>query len=680
MTTPPRAVLSEHLEERVRGRRLLAGMFLTFRFDPGFFEQEVLPVFFDIPLSHAPAVKLIQLEDALHSVPHGVAVYYDHNGIIPAAGGGRLDVKRIPICHRAIFHPKNIFALVEEQEPDNDGHRAQALIAASLSANLTRAGWWENVEVCHTEEIAENDRTRLRTDLIGFLNRLERLAGTKASDGHAALKAIHAFLRKTDQRAQRTSQGPLHPHFFDGSTGAFVDFLDSVTAGSLRGMNLEIISPYFDESADTLPLHDLLARLDPKETRVLLPRDETGAALCSKDVFDNLRKLDDVTWARLPADLLRSGKAAGARPRPVHAKVYRFFRRSPKREVLFIGSVNLTSPAHQRGGNLETGFLVELDPPQRPDWWLIADTAIPGSCKHRDEDEGAATAGGTRLTLRFWWNTGQGQAFWDSPAASPRLGVKWQDVELFALEALPPKAWTPLDAAATGELRRVLRSTSILTVSGDGKEPGFLLVQEEGMHARPSLLLDLSPAEILRYWSLLTPAQRAEFLNARAPELAQTDEGAALLLRDVGPGPEETFFDRFAGIFLAFGSLERAIRQALPANPREATYRLFGQKYDSLPNLLKKVMESDATGQGDATEHYVTALCARQLVSELERAYPDLFRVHRDEANVLAAQIAQTAVLRDRLIAHDESRMPEFLQWFDRWFLRRATPVEAEPP
>ena len=89
-TMPPRAVLSDHLEEALRGRRLLAGVFLTFQFDPAFFEQDILPVFFDIPLSHAVPVKLVQLEDALRSVPSGVAIYYDRNGIIPGAGGARL--------------------------------------------------------------------------------------------------------------------------------------------------------------------------------------------------------------------------------------------------------------------------------------------------------------------------------------------------------------------------------------------------------------------------------------------------------------------------------------------------------------------------------------------------------------------------------------------------------------
>lgn len=136
----PRAVLSERLEEMLGGRRLIAGVFLTFRFDPEFFEQEILPVLLDVPLSHAAEIKLVQLEDALRSGPDGVAVYYDQNGIVPEAGPARLDVRRIAVRHRtSIFHPKNVFALVESAEANESGRRSRALIVACLSANLTPA-------------------------------------------------------------------------------------------------------------------------------------------------------------------------------------------------------------------------------------------------------------------------------------------------------------------------------------------------------------------------------------------------------------------------------------------------------------------------------------------------------------------------------------------------------------
>ncbi len=681
---PPHAVLSEQLEERLRGRRLVAAVFLTFRFDPEFFEQEVLPIFLDVPLSHASAIKLVQLEDAMRSVPVGVAVYYDQNGLVPEAGPAKLDVKRVAVRHRTgIFHPKNVFALLEDNEPDDEGHRAKALIVSCLSANLTRAGWWENVEVCHTEEIAESGEggfTRLRDDLVRFLEGLERRVADKAPDGHAPLRAIRDFLRNTYQRERRSNNGMLYPHFFDGRTSV-PDFLRSVADRSLDGMNLEIISPYFDAGPNSAPIEDLINEFSPREVRVFLPRAHTGEATCSPDIYESIRSLPNVSWARMPQELLRSGSSENARQRMVHAKVYRFFAPQPKFEVLFIGSVNLTIPAHSLGGNLETGFLVQLSPPRRPDWWLIADTLRPRAYKVCPEDESNTATGGSKLSVRFWWNSTTAEAYWDDSSTSPKLSVTLQGIEIFSVDSLQPKTWSPLATEVYPELQRVLRSTSILTVVGEGKEPGLILVQEEGMSHRPSLMFDLSPAEILRYWSLLTAAQRAAFLETRAPEFASTGQGAALVSR-YAPHPQtQTFFDRFAGIFLAFGNLERSIRSALrEAREREATYRLFGQKYDSLGCLLDRVLKDSTDGKGDLVDHYVIVLCAQQLVQELRREYVDFWGEHLADGKLLRDQLGALQPLRERLIARDPVQMPAFLDWFDRWFLQRAIPVVQEAP
>ena len=51
-----RKVLSEAFQQAMEGWRLRSAVFLTFGFNPGFFEQEILPIFFDIPMSHAPVL------------------------------------------------------------------------------------------------------------------------------------------------------------------------------------------------------------------------------------------------------------------------------------------------------------------------------------------------------------------------------------------------------------------------------------------------------------------------------------------------------------------------------------------------------------------------------------------------------------------------------------------------
>jgi len=675
---PPSAVLSEELKSAVAGRRLLAAAFLTFRFEPEFFEQQVLPLFFDVPLSHAEVIKRVQMEDLLRDVPHGVAVYYDQNGIAADAKPARLDARRVGVRHATgIFHSKNVFALLEAPEPDENGYRERALIVATMSANLTRAGWWENVEVCHIEELHEGDRTRLRDDLLGFLEGLERRVSDKASDGHAALKAIKAFLRSTRQRLVRSSKGWLEPHFFDATTSV-IEFLETAAGRALRGLNLEIVSPYFDAGPVSAPLADLLTQFSPREVRIYLPKTDAGDALCSKGIFEWVKAQPNVSWARLSKEVTRGGKAEGVKGRAVHAKVYRFFSAQPKREFLFVGSVNLTNPAHRRGGNLETGFLVELDPPRRPDWWMQCDGSKPDIFESRAEDEGAVSTAGSRLSLRYFWDAKRAEAYWDDPAESGALRVLWSGGPLFDIERLRSRAWTALATSSAEALEQVLRSTSILLVTGDRAEAVSLLVEEEGMKSKPSVLFDLSPSEILRYWSLLTAEQRAAFLEARAPEAAIGDADASLVTRYARSLDMDTFFDRFAGIFISFGSLERHIRESLEVgNGRAAEYRLFGQKYDSLGRLLDRVHEDSQKGRGELIEHYVMALCARQTVNELRREFPDFFKEHTADTRRLEEQLETVGRLRAHLAESDQT-MPEFLEWFERWFLRRAPPVEQE--
>lgn len=665
----PRAVLSRHFGDRMNGRRLVSAVFLTFRFDPGFFEQEVLPVFLDVPLSHATAIRLVQLEDALRSLPGHIAVYYDVNGLQQSdAGGAKLDVRRIPVQHRTgIFHPKNVFALIEAKEPDEEGHRPRSLLVASLSANVTRAGWWENVEVCHVEEIPEGGKTRLRDDLIEYLAWLERRV--PAQEEHAALRQIRAFLRGTEQRAQRTDNGVLYTHFYDGKQ-AVPDFLVEVMGNALRGMHLEVISPYFDDAAESKPLADLLDRFSPREVRVYLPRGRRGEALCRPELYAWVNGLKGVSWAGLPKDLLRLGKAEDAGSRTVHAKVYRFFSPQPKREILFIGSTNLTTAAHEAGGNAETGFLVEVIPARRPDFWLSAEERRPGAFHGAGEDEGTAASGGTRLRLRYRWDTGAAEAYWDDPKASPPLRIEAQGEELFRLADIPARQWFALPEGDAHRLGVLLKSASFLTVHGDSATPGILLVQEEGMSHKPSLLTELSVADILRYWSLLTVEQRAAFLEARAPELALLGQGADLVTASRLVAGKDTMFDRFAGIFHAFGCLERAVHEALTReNEREATYRLFGRKYDSLGSLLARILHGES--QGDAVDRYVIVLCARQLCAEVRTRWPDFWREHAADATALERLFDDARPIRDALVAKAPDEMEPFLAWFDEWFLRR---------
>ena len=224
-------------------------------------------------------------------------------------------------------------------------------------------------------------------------------------------------------------------------------------------------------------------------------------------------------------------------------------------------------------------------------------------------------------------------------------------------------------------MKEALVETSLFSVYTDGEESGLLLVQEEGMSHKPSLLLTLSAADILKYWSLLTPQQRAAFVDSHAPEAALLGPGEDLVVRTRRPVTHDTIFDRFAAAFHAFGCMERAVRAALDdEREKEASYRLFGKKYDSLGHLLERVAKDPPEKDIDG---YVILLCARQACQEIAGDYPEYWARHRDDAKSLEAQLEHSRVIRHRLSEGNQADIEPFMEWFDRWFLRRAEPPAA---
>ena len=676
----PHAVLSQHFSDRMEGRRLLAALFTTYQFDPGFFEQEILPIFFDVAMGHVPAVRLLQLEDVLRSLPGEIAVYYDANGlVISDAGSSRLAIQRAAIHHKTgVFHPKNVLLLVESLEPDKSGRHQRTLLVAAMSANLTRSGWWENVEVCHVEEIKEGEKTRLRDDLISFLRQLQRSAGASKLAEHKALLKIQDFLKTTKQLQQKSSASQLYPHFYCKQKPLSA-FLQDIAGKELHGMSLEVISPFFDDNNHCKPLTDIIAQCKPKEVRIFLPRNASGEVQCNMNIYESISALESVKWGKLPRELLRLGKSEDAGERYVHAKVYRFFSKKPKREVYLVGSVNLTTAAHQNGGNVETGYLIDRFPDKAPDYWLIADESKPAAFMVAKEDDPSKSAGVTHLVLKYHWDTEKAEVFWNHQKVSPKLKLESRGVTLGTIGPLPTKQWGFLDEEMATSIADILSETSFVNVHAEGTNPAVILIQEEGMYQKPSLLMQMSAADILRYWALLTPDQRAAYLEIQAGKLGIPGTGLNPFPHHPLPDMHDTLFDRFAGYFHAFACLERTVREALTPptkNEKEAVYRLFGKKYDSLGNLLDRVLAGDCVG--DDVHHYVIMLCVRQMCDEIQKAFPDFWSANQDGVAKIEERLQHASAIRARLVANNSPGMSAFLSWFDKWFLVRARMEESE--
>ena len=681
-------VLTEKVAEAIDGRRVRSAVFTTFSFDPGFFELNILPALFDQPFSQPDKVRRLQLEDALRTVDH-LAVYYDRRALAQDGEPAQLDYRRLDVSRRTgYFHPKVILLLVDEHheavgKATDDGSDAepvrQALVVGILSANLTRAGWWENVECAHIEEIKDRDindgRCSFRPDLLSLIRRFRQSAAD--ADDQSALDEINAFLLRRTQRdsfGKNKSGGTYHTRIFGGqSQKTLSDWLRQLYLDR-QDLNLEVISPYFD-AQDEGPLRDLADALRPREIRVYLPTELDGASRVTQATYEAIAALDETQWARLPGEVVKRGREDTSErlaPRRVHAKVYRVWKRGGP-DLLLVGSPNLTRAGHSHGtaGNLEAAFFVDIsDAGYYRRWWLEP--------LNRDADRFASTTSteaegfdvvGLDLSFQFDWGTKRLSYRLNESTADGFKVLTTAGQSLATVKEPRLGRWTVLGSAASSRLEELLLSTSFLLVEHRGQS-WRVLVREENMGHRPSLMMQLTPEEILEYWSLLTPHQRAQFIEARILDqveglpVAQVDR---LHLR-------ETLFDRFAGVYHAFGCLERAVDTALEdGRDNEADARLLGAKYDSLPNLLQKTLDRP---DGDPILNYVTFLCATQLRKELSRRHPDFFRQRTQHVKHLDELLDHLPTLRNS-IELDDTHADKFLQWYEEKFLEPVSYVRA---
>ncbi|MCK4785983.1 MAG: hypothetical protein KAV87_19660, partial [Desulfobacteraceae bacterium] len=389
MTTKyiPQKVLSQQLGDKIAGRRIRTAVFTTYTFDPGFFETHILPVLFDKPFHQVEKVRRIQMEDAIRSLDE-VAVYYDRAALSQEAQPAQLDFRRIDVRKATgAFHPKLILLLVENHTgEENSDPDDLSLIVAALSANLTRAGWWENVETGHIDEIPNRDcpdsRTAFRKDILSMI---QRLKGCCAYDeDHSALDRIHEFLIHRANRnpiIQVTMNGRYHTRLFCGQKNlpAMLEELKLYRDCE----NLEIISPYFDKTPGQT-LQKIINAVEPSRVRVFLPRNMDGSAAVTEETYNAINDLDNVEWANLPDDFLRPGgrkNIDNMPPRRVHAKVYRFWMKGGS-NITLVGSINLTSPGHSHSGagNFEAAFLYDISDENFPNrWWLELLEKPPGA-------------------------------------------------------------------------------------------------------------------------------------------------------------------------------------------------------------------------------------------------------------------------------------------------------------
>lgn len=662
-------ILTDQLSETIGSRKVIAAVFTTFNFDPSFFELYILPLLFpDQNFSPFEKVRLLQLEDCLRALPH-LAVYFDasaisHDGNSPKLGYSRIDVR----WKRGVFHPKLILLLVKRDDPAE----RPSLIVTCQSANITRSGWWENVECSHIEEVHDKRVSEVdcsyRGDLLSLLGRIKRSC---PKDNHDALDLIHRFVldRVAQTNVNATGQdSEIQTRIYGGiGNRDFADWLKHEVKVPL-GLNLEVVSPYFDQN-DVQPLKRIVEATEPRSVNVFLPQKSDGSAEVSADVYESVDTMKRTKWANLPNEIVSrstSGRAAAddLTDRFVHAKLYRFWKQG-ERGILVLGSVNCTSAATNPPGtkNLEAAFCLDATHQRIPNRALLKpiNSEITEFAEKQADESDDSEDVQFSVYLRYNWATHELTIRSDDVVSTPFEIRDLANDILLRIEFEIRDTWHRLAEQSADKVRDAIGTSSLVGVHCEN-DSWRILIREEGCSHRPSLLDDLTPEEILKYWSMLTTEQRTSYLE----RVMQDRENLEGLRSDRSPLRDTTnsVFHQFSGIFHAFGHLKRHVIDSLQNNLEvDAEYRLFGKKYDSLPQFLEKFLDKEDV---DPVNGYVTFLSARDLINDLKITFSEFFAERQLMVDELNDLIDEGLKFRDQL---ELSQRKEFLQWFETNFL-----------
>ncbi len=660
-------ILSSALVDAIGARKIRHLLFTTYSFEPDFFELEILSDLFDRSFSQDPAVRRVQMSFVLREVA-GIEVYYDET-VFDSITSSRLDLARIPLRARnAAFHPKVTLVLVENEDSSD------SLVVMSGSANLTRAGWWENIECAHIESCNAGAKSGLREGLLAFLERLRRLDKSRSDGERPAWIAIHDFVKKLETDVRKHPSTSFYP---TSSANSFISFLRERVGRHRSPWKMEIISPFFANDASNSLHEEIASELNVSQIRLLLPCDDKNQALCAKEYYEAITADKTVHWSRFE-DRTLSPSEKGAVYRKLHAKVYRIYSKEIGEEWIFTGSVNFTKMAFGRK-NVESGFLIKmLEPYYRPMLVPIDDDAEVLFAPAEKLEKAPGGSAFPLLLLRYNWASKEFSAWSESPG--PVTAKDSSGLPVGTIPALNAEEWQPAQDVDVDRLENSLRNSSLITVEFPGTGVTKIMVQETAMNNKPSPITALSPRQILELWATLDPEKRLNLLGALAMEKLLPLQVSPQFYEKASGTDVSSFFSQFSEIFQSFMRLRQHLDNALKSQSRkEFDYYLYGQDIDSLPSLLTTVIGS---GDFDAVLKFIIGLCAKQLLlrfapggcsgksGELATAS---HAANLLPADALSEKIEALLQLKETIKLPDFPKRPEeFFDWFEEMFLQWA--------
>jgi hypothetical protein len=674
--------ISDNFRDKIgTGWQVVAALFTTYNFEPDFFEQEVIPLMLDKDLAYSGDVRIkrLQVREALAQTALPIDVFYD------------IDIFRqqqpmspaMEYLHHGIrgdqraFHAKLTFLLLQNAEG------RQVLRVGAGSANLTGAGWWENIECQHWEDVVSGAVSRrflgqLRDDIAWLAKRrtnTERHA-------HSALNLIQAYLVecRASNAADTVSYYGLtslglrqvrRPPFFK-----FLLDAQDEQCGHYNRWSLEIISPYFAETAD-FDGHEYFFRdLKVASIRILLPFNGQGEALCRQDYYERLGEHEHIEWSAWAPEV---GKVLGIGNQPLrktHAKIYHFH--NGKQSWAFIGSVNFTHRA--TSDNQEAGFFVKLPPGTtllkslngEPEKWCSEQELSSGNEKEADVSLPV-------VELLYDWKSRALTAAIQGDE-SVVLYVMSPERKIIVAESTVTRQPVLLDCHPE-QIEKLLTGSGFLHVAGCwGGGQAFpehvALVQQVNWTHKPLDLPALTPLEIMQIYAGLSAIRRNQIIEY----LKEREFSRNGLISEVmgGTGYEHQarqFFAEYAELFHAFRNLRQRLSADFEAERfNQLDYYLSGRGLDSLPTLLDSLFEKDRNL--DAVTVYLALLCLIQIY--MQPNYRSRLQV-----DVLLSSCLEKASYMEssgqlQLINEDPERSLRFFRWYREKFFCEFQRIETD--
>ena len=636
--------ISESLRTAIGEREVMLAFFSTYSFEPDFFELEVLPLLLGNPaLSSNESIRYYQLQSLMRQHEGRLAVVYDLSVFDPQLAP-RLEVDYMPMrVGGACQHAKLMVLVVRDRKS-----KQQSIVIGAGSFNLTKSGWWENLEVGHWVELCEGFApSNIHRPL------LDALRFYQAQTPSPVLEKILGIAQTFETSADDASCS----FYFSGSSSGRIHFDSFIAEHTDAKAPLEVISPFFAAEGDNQVILSLLKR-HPSVT-VLLPLDEHGQALVHREsVYESLPD-ETITWGRWSESVRKSHLDPKRGYRRLHAKIYQSLGDDP---WAFVGSVNLSYKAFRQ--NVEAGFLLRGHATKS----LLATLQTqPDRFNVEPEAENQSDSDGQEMPpihALFDW---QSEALHLSSKQVGSLALLNSASEVLLIVQLNAVEDQLVPAP---QLKQHMQGSSLMHARWQSDEKlaaGTVLVSQRNLFCRPTHLPPLDLQALLRIFIGMHESRRLELFGDLAIRLlnASQDEGLQdeYLPELTSEGSFESFFAEFSQVNGAFWELAESLGKAEEAGDLQTlAYYLKGHQPDSLRKLLETIADSDSTRKAPSLiVRYLTLLSVEDLLKR--------FNKHADANLLNDAEKALSSLEQKELLTQlDGAKGEHFLRWFKAKF------------